>query len=143
MADYVGFIPAVGWRAAVTMKDGRYQDTPLVAWAFGQHDLGVAFIPDPDGGGTAVELCKATAPGLGIEEFRVYHPGARKTRTRREPAPDAPVVHLMLTDPDDLEYSDTFTACCGINWRSVSGVIARDRNLATCPGRPKGTGDAP
>jgi len=146
MADYVGFIPAVGWRASVTMDDGRYLDTPLVAWAFGHHDLGVAFIPDPDGGGTAVELCKATAPGLGVSEFRVYHPGARKARTRSEPAPDAPLVHLMLTDRDDPEWgSSVFTKCCGVNWQALAsrGMITSRRDLVTCPGRPKDPGEAP
>jgi hypothetical protein len=140
MADYMGFIPAVGWRAAVTMKDGRYLDTPLVAWAFGQHDLGVAFIPDPDGGGTAVELCKASAAGLGIEEFRVYHPGAKKTRTRRAAPPGSPLVHLLLTDIDDPEReSGTFARCCGINWRALaaSGTVTSRRDLVTCPGQPK------
>jgi hypothetical protein len=145
MADYMGFIPATGWRASVTMKDGTHQDTPLVAWAFGEHDLGVAFIPDPEGSGTAVELCKATAPGLGIGEFRVYHPGAKKTRARREAALDAPLVHLMITDTDDPEWnSDTFAPCCGINWRvlAASGTVTSRRDLVTCPGRPGDTGSS-
>ena len=49
-----------------------------------------------------------------------------------------PVVHLMIIDRDDLRADDIFTACCGLNWKSLicTGVITARHELVTCPGRP-------
>jgi hypothetical protein len=78
------------------------------------------------------------SPEWGIASFFLYHPEGRIEEAPREAqAPGWPVVHLMITDPEDQAHSEVFTACCGINWRAVTGegMITGNRNLATCTGR--------
>lgn len=59
----------------------------------------------------------------------------------RPVAVQKPVVHLMVTDPDDPRYagpdSEIFTRCCGYNWRSLiaTGLVTARVTLVTCPGR--------
>ena len=53
-------------------------------------------------------------------------------------------VHLIITDPDAPGHDDTFTRCCGINWRVLanSGLITAVPMLVTCPGRQRGPASA-
>lgn len=51
-----------------------------------------------------------------------------------------PVVHLMITDfgdPDYTEDCDVFTRCCGYNWRALiaQDLVTSRPDLVTCPGR--------
>ncbi len=51
---------------------------------------------------------------------------------------ESPVVHLMVTDPDDERHNGIFTECCSFNWASVvsHGMVTSVPELRTCPGRP-------
>jgi hypothetical protein len=143
MADFVTMIPSGGWRALLELKDGSTRDVPLVGWCLSENDIAVPFFY-PGGGMSAVELSGSSTgwnPEWGIAGYRLYHP---EDRTRDAPPAGSPVVHLMLTDRDDPEWdSSVFTRCCGVNWEALaaSGMITSRRDLVTCPGRPKGTGE--
>lgn len=65
----------------------------------------------------------------------------RRQGSVRIPGVRKPVVHLMITDPDNALYegpdNEIFTRCCGINWRALipQGLVTARPDLVTCPGR--------
>jgi hypothetical protein len=48
-----------------------------------------------------------------------------------------PVVHLLVIDPDNPEYDETFARCCRYNWRVLigTGLITSMPGRVTCTGR--------
>lgn len=141
MADFVNMIPGGGWRAVLDMKDGTVRDVPLVGWALSEYDTATPFFYPGEGWCATVLSMPAITenPQWGITVYRIYHPDQRTEGTPQEPLPESswPVVHLMITDPDDPDYGEVFTACCGVNWRAVTGngMITANRNLVTCTGK--------
>ena len=140
MADFVTMIPSGGWRALLELKSGGSRDVPLVGWCLSENDAVVPFFY-PGAAWCAEELSQAAIgrnPDWGITGYRVYHPDEKTGGAPLDlPASPGPVVHLMITDPDDQEFSETFTACCRLNWRAVTGegMVTGNRTLATCAGR--------
>lgn len=52
-----------------------------------------------------------------------------------------PVVHLMITDPENARYDgpdcEIFTRCCGLNWRALiaQDLVTARVDLVNCAGR--------
>lgn len=70
-ASYSAIMPAGGWRAEFTNKDGSVFDDPLVGWALKNDGAVVALTTDPEG---LVDDLDGYAG-----KYRIYHPSQKET----------------------------------------------------------------